>query len=433
MMMRCNHIVVWLAAAVTLLSALAVSCTRVEFSEELPDMESVGQDESAKSEISFEVDWRSLGLADAQVPDDMLVLMSRLQNVTLHYVWHISRYGTIFRPGEEPPGDDSFTEGEIPVPPVEGASANDGEEETDIPEDEPAEGEPSEGEVEEEDDDDDSAKVYNGLYSIMAVASVDSEDYFVPHLDRFPDSLALRMRDMYVEIPQISDEEKKEQVYMDFNPFYPFIRSVNPLYFVRSEEETHQQISSLEDNVIRLMPMAMTRKITFTIDADIEEGVTVDRMVGIISGVPASAQMMSGYVDKENLCKMPFEMTKASSGSYSGSVNVFGLFPSDSPDLITGAGVFNLILHASVQEGGILKKRVFHASINLMETITAADVMVQADDMIHYTLNGRDDLTLRIADKLEVTRDKILTGSDQGFEIWQGNNTDDDPGLNPEI
>lgn len=408
----------WLAAAVMLLSALAVSCTQVDFSEELPDMESAEQDESAKSEISFEVDWRSLGLTDAQMPDDMLVLMSRLQNVTLHYVWHISRYGTIFLPGEEPPGDDSFTEGEIPVPPVEGASANDGEEETESP----------------EEDDDDAAKVYNGLYSIMAVASVDSEDYVVPNLDRFPDSLALRMRDMYVEIPQISDEEKKEQVYMDFNPFYPFIRSVNPLYFVRSEEETHQQISSLEDNVIRLLPMAMTRNITFTIDAEIEDGVTVDRMVGIISGVPASAQMMSGYVDRENLCKMPFEMTRTSSGSlYSGSVNVFGLFPSDSPDLITGAGVFNLILHASVQEGGSIRKRVFHASINLMETITAADVMVQADDMIHYMLNGRDDLTLRIADKLEVTREKILTGSDQGFEIWQENNTDDDPGLNPEI
>lgn len=442
-MRKMVHNFLWMTASVMMLSVLLVSCTKVKFSEIIPDMESLELDETHQSAISFEVDWRSLGLPDDEMPDDMLVLMSRMQNVTMHYVWYISRYGTIFQPGEETPGDDSFTEGDMTTTPAEASVRSDdvpeeGTPEDETPEDEVPEDGTTEGEPEEvpEEDDNDDAMVYNGLYSVMAVASVDNEDFIVPHLDRFLDSLALRMRDIYIEIPEIDEEVKKEQAYMDFNPFYPFIRTAHPLYFVRSEEDTHQRISSLDDNIIRLSPMLMTRNITFSINAEVEDGVSIDRMVGIISGIPASAQFMSGYVRKQDLCKMPFEMarTAGSQTEYSGSVNVFGLFPSDSPDHITGPGIFNVILHASVEDdNGNVRKRVFHASVNLMETITKADIMVMADDMIHYVLSSREDLTMKIADRLVVTRDKILTGSGQGFEVWQENDTDDDKGLNPEI
>lgn len=405
------HICLRMAVSVLMLPALLTSCTGVAFSEFVPDLESTEMDDASMSAISFNVDWHPLGLDDDEVPEDMIVLMSRLQNVTLHYVWHIDSSGAIIQSLEKRSDDE--------------------------PSDESGEGDVSDevgdGDVEEEEDD--AVRIYNGLYSVMAVASSNPDDFFVTNLDRFQDSLALRMRDMYVGIPEISKEEKQEQMYTDYNPLYPFIRSVEPMYFVRSEEETHHRVSSLSDNVITLSPMPMTRKITFSITADAEPGVSIDRMVGIISGVPASAQFMSGYVSRQNLCKMPFEMTKVpgSDDEYSGCANVFGLFPSDSPELITGSGILNLILHASVEQDGAVVRRMFHASINLMETITAADVMVKADDKIHYVLNGMQDLTFRIADKLVVTKEKILTGSEQGFEVWQENDTDDDPGLNRDI
>lgn len=451
-MRKMVHICMWMTVSVLMLSALSVSCTKVKFSEAVPSMESVEVEKSHMSEIFFEVDWRSLGLTDSETPEDMLVIMSRLQNVTMHYVWHISRYGTIIIPGEEGPGDDSFTEGEMSLSSAgtraDGADSESGDQQGDGSEEgsgegdqepgnetEPGTGTEPEPEPEPEPEEDDRLKMYHGLYSVMAVAAADNEDFVVPMVDRFPDSLALRMRDLYVQIPEISEAEKEEKTYMDFNPVYPFIRTVGPLYFVRSEQATHQQISPLSDNVIRLSPITMTRKITFTVNAEVEQGVSVDRMVGVISGVPGSAQFMSGYVNKKNLCKMPFEMTKsAESGTqYTGSVNVFGLFPADSPDMITGPGIFNVILHASVTENEKVRNRVFHASINLKNTIGDADIMVMADDRIHYEFSEMDDLTINIPDVLEVTKEKILTGTDQGFEVWQENDTSDDEGLNPEI
>ena len=426
---------------VSVVLTLHLSCVKVDFSSEIPSLKNNTQ-ETDESVVTFEVDWNGLKLSEEEKPDNLMVVMNRIQNMTLHYVWYLDSDGNILLPGFIDPsteGEDQDDTGEEVVTPGTIEKFNEGFEDG---------GTDSEEEPEEDADGPEEAvleanqtRITNGLYSIMAVATKCKEDFVVPEIKEFENSLDVRMRDLWVNMPLLSDDEIKSEDFIDFNPLYPFIRPCGPVYFVRSDNESTTLVSSSanNDNVVKLSPEKLTRKVTFTINADIEKGVVVDRLVGIISGVPYKAQFTTGFVSDQKTGKMPFEMTSDNLSSdggkavFKGTANVFGLMPASSQDLVTGPGILNVILHARVDDGGTTRKRVFHASINLKNVIEKTNMMVMTDDMVYWKFSGTSDYSIAVGATLEVTRDKILTTSDQGFEVWKENETGDDPGLNPEI
>ena len=160
------------------------------------------------------------------------------------------------------------------------------------------------------------------------------------------------------------------------------------------------------------------------------------RCVGTISGVPQRVQLMTGAADEKNTGKMPFEMLPGVGNVYEGSINAFGLFPSDEPALIVGKGILTVILHASVENEDVVSNRIFYASLPISDQILAAEIM-KYEEMTGYTFSGKDSYSIKVDKTLEVTREMVLSGANEGYEEWVRNeddgNPDINPGLNPEL
>ena len=440
-------------AAMLLLASLA-SCTMVEFSgtpiDKFDDVEDVKKSHTA--EVCFAVEWPKT-MSNEDVPLYVTVVMNRIQSSAAHYVYHLDSAGNLLEtvdipedyPEEEIPSEDETPEDDTPDENVEPQAE-------DVPAGEtPDEGESEEPEEEPEEEYNPSA-VLKGFYSIAAVAVSDFEDYIVPDVVDFKDSLDASMRDVYVTIPQLTREEKAEHQYIDYNSMYPYIRHVSPFYYVRPSQKTHTEVwSDTDDEVlVKLKPQPLTRKISVGVTLDVEEGVTIDRLVGVISGVPSQVQLMTGYVSEERTSKMPFEMTSTDGKYYEGHVNAFGLFPPQADSLIVGPGILTVILHASVEENGVLHKRVRHSSVSLKKEIDAAEIMTLTEDRSAYRFSDTvntdgegnqlevKEYNIKVQGyKMVVTREKIIAGPDQGFEVWKpiGDNEDPEvnPGLHPEV
>lgn len=417
-------------AAAVLMLALLASCAKVEFSgapiESFDDVEDV--EKSHTSKVRFAVEWPK-DMSAEDMPQFVTVVMNRIQSSAAHYVYHLDNAGGLLESVEIP---DDYPEEDVP--------------EEDVPEEEQPSGE-EESEIE-----DGLSSVLKGFYSIAAVAVSEYEDYIVPDILDFKDSLETSMRDVYVTIPQLTREEKAEQQYVDYNSMYPYIRHVSPFYYVRPSQKTHTEVWSDTGDVVdvTLRPQPLTRKISIGLTLDVEEGVSIDRLVGVISGVPSKVQLMTGYVSEEHTSKMPFEMTSKDGRYYEGSINAFGLFPPQADSLIVGPGILTVILHASVEDQGVLHKRVRHSSVSLKTEIDAAEIMSLTEDRSAYRFSDTvntdgegnqlevKDYNIKVEGyKMVVTKEKVIAGPDQGFEVWKPIDGNDDmevnPGLHPEV
>lgn len=402
-----------ISAAIVLLQGFVVSCAKVEFTGDSIDTfegaETLEQDRMSR--VSFNINWPE-GMAEEDKPQFVTVVMNRIQNINTRYTFLLDNAGNILR------------------------SATKAEEE---------------GETAPETDS--LGIVYSGYYSVAAIACADDDCYDIPNLAEFESDLAVSMSSLYVTIPEIPAAEKTENKYINFNPIYPYIRHGSPFYFVRSTMDSHALVlSGSDDNLITLNPMLLTRRIYMSVPIDIEEGVVVDRFTGVISGVPQQAQLMTGFVTDRGLGKLPFEMYPEEGNVYKGYMNALGLFPSESENMIVGPGVFTIILHAhTTDDRGKTHNRIFHASLNIKPLIDKAEIMIQTQDRTGYVFsdmentdgNGRPleirtyDLVYPQENALKLTREMVLSGGGQGFEIWQVGEDDDNPetnpGLNPEM
>lgn len=406
-----------------LVLVLLVSCSKVKFAGKV---ETVDGDMNHSSYVRFDVDWTSAGV---NKPDEMTVLMNRIQNVTVHYAWRVDNMG-------EPIASVSVPDAQ------EGAEAAPG------------------------------MLVKNGLYTMMGVAAQNPEDFVIPDVEMYEDSLGYRTKDVYVVIPEVPDSVRFKQNLIDLNPMCPFIRAVDPIYFIRSDNNalvSQVKESEIDGRVtIPLAPQKLTHNFNFMVllktedpsraDGSVEEvkdsvvGVVyLDTLKAAISGVPTKAQLMSGYVTDQKTGKIGFHLkkngeTRVSDGSselnlyegtYEGSVNALGLFPPMDSEYLAGSGILNIFLYPKIYYENaygekIALSRVFHASLNIKEEIDAAKIMVQVPDRDYYMYAKEGDTELMIRTSIVLSYDDVLSGSSQGLKEWTTNELypdDFNPGL----
>ena len=259
------------------------------------------------------------------------------------------------------------------------------------------------------------------------------------NVEEFGNSIDSKMGDIFVEIPEDNTLASK---FIDVNPLYPYLKNIHPFFYVRPGLRTHTLITpgTSGTNVISLRFQPLTRKITFTLKLDIEAGVKVESLVGIISGIPSKVQLMSGHVRNVNTGKMAFEMTTRGNGIYTGSIHAFGLFAQDDSDPIVGPGVFTAFISASVGEDSALR----HMSINLRDVILGTRIMLQDEsDRSKFYFSDMENVDGHVAKvrdynieipTMPIRKEWILYGNSEGFEEWVPNEDHkEDPGLNPEI
>jgi hypothetical protein len=411
-------------------------------------VENVGGDMNHSSYVRFNVDWSCAG---ETLPEEMTVLMNRIQNVTVHYAWRIDSNGEPIAPVAE-------TEQE-----KESSKAIESEPEVEIDNGETPDQEPGVAGT--------KMLVQNGLYTIMGVAAHNQEDFFIPEVESYEDSLTYKTKDLYVVIPEIPDSIRFKQNLVDLNPMCPFIRAVEPMYFVRSDNNAlvSRVKESPEDGVVTVPVTSkkLTHDFNFTVvlktegpsradgvDTEVKDSVVgvvyLDTLKAAISGLPSQVQLMSGYMTDQNTGKMGFHMKKSSAsrvsdstseltlyeGTYDGSVNAFGLFSSPDMEYLTGPGILNVFLYPKIYyENDFGKKialtRIFHASLNIRDEIDAAKIMVQVPDRDYYMYGKEGDTDLVIRTSIVLSYDDVLSGTSQGLKEWTSNEINPDHGFNP--
>lgn len=375
------HSVALLAA----MSSFAMSCSHVDFRND--DNGSEVQMNPAETDILFNFDWSGVSGSGNELPVAMTVAMSRIKN-TVHYVYCLDNQGNFV---EQPSPSETETVG-------------------------------------------------IGDYYAMAIAhGTEDYNYTIVGLDEFASDLDVPMTAISASIPALTKAEILAADLLEFNPTCPYIHSADLLYSEVKKfslppvDGNDPSVSRTEDGhvMITISPRKITRDITFRVSIRHEDDVNVERLVGVISGVPRSISMMTGIVaDSERRAtgKVNFEMAEISSeGSrhvYEGKTGVLGLFPSEDPSFITGPGILQLFIRASAMENDIRRERLLHASLNLYELITKENLMLPVDEYEKSGWRSTKDATLDVGTQLKITAEQVISGNNQGLVEWKDDNDD---------
>lgn len=440
--------------AIVLLSVTA-SCSRVSY-DYVDDVDNPNNEYVYYTPVLFEFDWDYLTQQGIEIPNTMTVVMSRILH-TVHYVYWLDQDGNIIEKpdsGETGSGDETAneegensggensggenSEGEVKgTDGSEGSGGNDGTDGSGGADGSEGSGDNGEAEdpgqePEPEPENPNIRKIDNGEYYIMAIAHGSADyRYSFNGLDGFENSPQMRMTEISATIPNLTKEEITEGNLLDFNPTCPFIHKADPLYFsVEKPEIRLYPESGLTYQTIVLRPGKKTIELTFKIALSYSDDIEIESLTGVISGVPRTIQMMSGIIsleDKKSTGKVAMEMVETETGSHQfvGHVSALGLFPADDANFISGPGIFQVFVKASVMDGEKKVSRLLHAGLNIQSLIKDAHIMLQVDEDEKSGYRcAKNEAEINIPAKLAITRDLILSTSGEGLVEWKDNEGD---------
>lgn len=393
---------------------IAASCSMVDYTYH--ENEKIPTD----SDVSFHIDWSSIQkesesgtvITKSEIPAQMYIAMSRIMN-SVHYVYVSDHEGKNLRrlyasrsPEQETDDTlallDSVISGLETMPDSLVAS--------------------------------DTNIVLNGTYYVMAF-NYDAGNYYVSAMNQFVRDSVFSLRDLYAEIPALSDDERMERYPHHnprFNPNFSYILNAGPLFM-----DARQVVIPYEGDNISLTPKPLTQRLTFQIDMLLETGVSISRMYADISGVVGKVELMSGEVYDDTTYKVCFDFKEYSRGEetkidndtttyqlieYRGSVDVLGLFPSDNETYRTGKGIINLTVSAKAGK----KERRFYAGLNLKTQLEQAQLLKLTDDGLGYRIAQHDSTEVLIpATELVIKKSLVMSGDGQGTVVWEYDENND--------
>ena len=376
-MMRRLHIECVLLTMVMLLSVFS-ACNSFEY----------GFDESKAnapnpnlSVLAFKMDWGNTDVptSTGKLPDTMTMLMSRKVH-SLNYLWYLN-------------SDTEFIINDTTVQA--------------------------------------SQIIGNGDYYLVAFNDY-GNIYELTDYSRFEETGTLALKDLYATLPSVSaDDVSSQGDIMDFNPYSGYVKHAEkPLYhFISKSLQFPNTLSK-----VKLSPTDLAREFTVRISVETEDMVSITRVAAVLSGVPSRVQLMTGFVSRNETAKVVFELQKKSSygktAFYEGKVKALGLFASQDQALITGPGILQVSLYASINEDGAVTERVFYAGINLKKEIDAARLMVQSEDKTGYWAIPQSDIKkIAVTPVLKVRKSQIESGEGDGYEVWFENEAEIKPDL----
>lgn len=350
---------IFMKAAAALVLAMAMACSGVEYT--------VSEDMPTETFVRYRMDWKG----QTGVPQEMTVAMSRILH-TVHYSCLLDSLGTMTAVYKDSTMTPSDTLTGLMMP--------------------------------------------NGEYYMVSFN--DSPGSFT--LDGYETFLADKgasMREINIRAIGYSDSEITDLLgsRTDFNPTQKHVRQMVPVWFDVQKANIHPEA----DTVITVSPRPLTQDMTFRISIETEPGVEITKVIGEISGVPETVQLMTGHISDSLTCRVPFEMVKAGSADaadfYEGTVCLLGLFPSRDATFVTGPGILEVSVTAKVGDN----ERTFHAGINLQKSIAEAVTVQKADDNERLYRIAVTEATFDIESRLKIKEGQvILDGNGQGVEVW---------------
>ena len=277
--------------------------------------------------------------------------------------------------------------------------------------------------------------LHNGEYEVLTYSGLPAtveEDYgdFLQNNTLELDSIKLKYKTIqYVDqSPLLKDYIK----WIDSNPYSGFI--VNGDVPIYADKVTLTVPVKHDDTPVecRFTPTRRTQKVNveFGIDPK-EEGIVIDEVHAEMSGVGLQMVVGTGVVLTEKTGKVLFspqcsDTPQAGPLSASGHFYATGIVRSSSGGKLRGPGILQLNVRAHITEprldsDGITRlhtrSKVFRATINLYHTLQETPSLVY-DPTAGGFVQTQPEITLRIGQLLELTREKVLSHPDSSLDYW---------------
>lgn len=239
----------------------------------------------------------------------------------------------------------------------------------------------------------------------------------------------LSYRHYAVDSPELT---ARYGTWKDYNAYSEYILGGGmPIYYA-NVERVAVPVSRQETPTVTVdfTPYTMTQKVSFVFHLEKTPDVMVDSLVAEIAGVPAVIDLTSGLVKADTTYKMLFradypalpaqaDSLTATTLQCEGTVNVTGVVRSYNEDMLTGPGILQIAVYARCEDNGRQVYKVFHAGINLYNTLRQMELLDYDEATGCYRQTCRE-AVIDVDAVLHIDRDKV-TGSGSastGLDYW---------------
>lgn len=258
-------------------------------------------------------------------------------------------------------------------------------------------------------------KVEGGEYSFLAF---NKSDHITTSIEQFENNPSEQLHNLSLTLVSFEDsgiEEMYSTAWTDFNPSYRYLRDTEVIFVATTRSNLYNGISK----EINLSTTNLTQKIKIRFRVKPEPGITINKIIAEISGVVATIKLLSLKIDESQTyrtCFLP-EIVEEENDifTYEGEINTLGIIPNISGIQMIGPGILHLGIFIE-NEG---KRKVFHERINLINTLTQAQLTLPSEGMEEgLRLNPAvKEKTIEIGSYLNISVDKI-TSENQGLDKW---------------
>lgn len=242
--------------------------------------------------------------------------------------------------------------------------------------------------------------------------------YVIENLDTFIVDKAVSLRSLHARVPRWPIRELNFQ-FPDFEQslvgYCDTVKQAPRLFCGSYRNEIASSPDSSQVARLYFSPEMLSREVTFRVNIQAMEGVTVNRVLANIVGVPLRVELISGLLDgnRANLGQTIFELIKdpAEPGWWTGTVSILGIVPPTSSEAVSGAGMLQVFIDEGVTH------RKIRRIVNLTNYLSKTPLLEQTDieDWYHGSYTP---VMYRISSPIVLETSDAITAGDGPVSEW---------------
>lgn len=268
----------------------------------------------------------------------------------------------------------------------------------------------------------DTLSVEPGEWETVFFSSYPRNFYRIDHTADFIENPDVSMRAITAHLPRQNRKAFLES-FATFEPvlvsyydtLYPaaplYLSAMRPVFNLASSEESVQ--------VLTFQPRELHQSASFRIRIVPEDDTVLPtRVVGCVTGIPASVELMNGYIGITELGQTALEFTQADSQTWEGKVDLLGILAPKDEEMVVGPGILRVLL-----EFGKNGRRLLRV-LNLKPYLDATPLITYTHVEGYYEVANHNAL-YDIQDPIHLTGSNTENAGEDPISPWKDPEDDD--------
>ena len=262
----------------------------------------------------------------------------------------------------------------------------------------------------------DTLSVEPGEWETVFFSSSPRNFYRIDHAQDFMENPDVSMRAITAHLPLQSRQVFQEQ-FATFEPvlvsYYDTLYPAAPLYLCAQRPTFNLAASEESVQMLTIQPKELHQSASFRIRIVPEDDTVLPtRVVGCITGIPASVELMSGYIGIADLGQTALEFTQVDAQTWEGQVDLLGILAPKNEEMVVGPGILRVLL-----EFGRNGRRRLRA-LNLKPYLDATPLIIYTHVEGFYEAAGHHVL-FDIQDPIYLTASNTEDSGEEPISSWK--------------